>query len=536
MDTYTFTTAGGGASHTITDPLGTVRTYGQSLIQNGYRETSESGLCAHCGGDAARGYDANGNITSRTDFNGRHITYVYDQDRNLETSRTEASGTPRARTITTSWDPYWRRPSLITEANRTTGFTYDSNGNLLTKTVTDTSVTPNVSRVWTYTYDGNNRMLTADGPRTDVSDVTTYTYYTCTTGFQCGQVQTVTDAAGNVTTYNSYNAHGQPLSITDSNGVVTTLTYDLRQRLTSRTTAGEGTSFSYYPTRLLHTVTLPDGSFISYTYDGAHRLTQVTDGSGNKVVYTLDAMGNRTAENVYDPTSALHRTHSRVINSLDQLYKDVNAAGASVTTTFGYDSNGNQTSVGAPLSRTTANQFDELNRLKQITDPASGVTQLGYDANDNLTSVSDPRSLTTSYTYNGFGDLRTQVSPDTGTTTNTYDTGGNLATAVDARGATATYAYDALNRVTSVAYSQGGTTDQTISYSYDSGTNGKGHLVGASDANHIRCPRASDLEEPDRGQRRAFDELWLHQCGSHFPRYRLRADSRLRLQRESPGN
>jgi RHS repeat-associated protein len=90
----------------------------------------------------------------------------------------------------------------------------------------------------------------------------------------------------------------------------------------------------------------------------------------------------------------------------------------------------------------------------------------------------------TSYTYNGFGDVKTQVSPDTGTTTNTYDSGGNLDTSTDARGAVADYAYDALNRVTSVSYTLGGVTDQTISYAYDTGTNQKGHLTGAADANH----------------------------------------------------
>jgi YD repeat-containing protein len=135
-------------------------------------------------------------------------------------------------------------------------------------------------------------------------------------------------------------------------------------------------------------------------------------------------MGNRTAENAYDPTSALHRTHSRVINSLNQLYKDVNAGGtAAVTTSFGYDAQGNQTSIAAPLGRSTANACDELNRLKQITDPASGLTKFGYDANDDLTSVTDPRGLATGYSYNGFGDLKTQISPDTGTTANTYDSG-----------------------------------------------------------------------------------------------------------------
>src|SRR6185437_12819153 len=97
-------------------------------------------------------------------------------------------------------------------------------------------------------------------------------------------------------------------------------------------------------------------------------------GSGNSIDYTLDALGNRTAEYVYDPSNVLHRTHSRVFNTLSQLHQDVNAAGtAAVTTTFGYDGQGNQTSIAAPLVRNTANAYDELNRLKQITDrhPAS---------------------------------------------------------------------------------------------------------------------------------------------------------------------
>jgi RHS repeat-associated protein len=339
------------------------------------------------------------------------------------------------------------------------------------------TITPECRLLWV--------ILPQDLYGSDVADLTTYGYYTCTTGYQCGQLQTVTNAAGQVTTFNTYNAYGQPLTITDPNGVLTTLTYDAHQRLTSRVTASETTAFGYWPTGLLKKVTPPDGSYLAYTYDDAHRLTQITDALSNKIVYTLDAMGNRTAEATYDPANALHRTHTRVINSLNQLYQDVNAAGtAAVTTTFGYDAQGNQTSIAAPLARNTTNGYDELNRLKQITDPASGVTQFGYDANDNLTSVTDPRSLATSYTYTGFGDLKTQASPDTGTTTNTYDSAGNLATSTDARGTVSTYTYDALNRVTSVAYSLSGTTDQTLSFTYDARTNGKGHLTGASDASH----------------------------------------------------
>ncbi len=478
--------ASGGLTVYVIDPLGRTRQINHMAVNGVAKFWMSSVLCTTCGDMPAKvTYDANGNVASRVDFNSRTTTYSYDLNRNLETSRTEASGTASARTITTGWDPNWREPALITELNRSTAYTYDSSGSLLTRTITDTSVSPNFVRKWSNTYDSYGRVLTATGPRTDVNSTTTYAYYTCTTGNQCGQVQTVTNAAGQTTTYNTYNAYGQPLTITDANGIVTTLTYDVRQRLTSLQVGPETTAFAYWPTGLLKSVTLPDGGYLLYTYDGAHRLTQISDTQGNKIVYTLDAIGNRTAENAYDPSGTLHRTHTRAFNTLNQLYQEINSAGtAVVTTTFGYDANGNQTTISAPLTRNTTNVYDELSRLKQITDPGQGITKFGYDANDNLTSVVDPRNLTTSYTYNGFGDVTSQGSPDTGATVNTYDSAGNLATSTDARGAVSTYTYDALNRVTSVAYSMGGSTDQALAFTYDTGTNGVGHLTGASDANH----------------------------------------------------
>jgi RHS repeat-associated protein len=488
VDAYTFSysLSGSGGSVTITDPLSQSRTYNQSLIWGSYRMTSASATCPGCQEEASLTYDANGNMTVRTDFNGNTNHYAYNLQNNLETSRTEAYGTSLARTITTVWDTNWRQPDSITEPKRKTTFNYDSMGNVLTKTITDTTVTPNVTRTWTYTYDSYGRMLTATGPRTDVSSTYTYTYYTCTTGYQCGELDTVTDPVGNVTTYNTYNAHGQPLTITDPNGVVTTLTYDNRLRLLSRQVGTETTSFSYYPIGLLQTITLPDSSAVTYTYDAAHRLTKITDTAGNYISYTLDNMGNRTGEQSYDPSSTLHRTHTRVFNALNQLYQDVNAAGTSaVTTTYGYDSNSNQTSIDAPMTRNTTNGFDALNRLNKITDPNTGVTNFTYDPEDDLTKVQDPRSLNTTYTYNGFSDVTKLVSPDTGTSTDTYDSGGNLSVAKDARSATANYTYDKANRVTQIVYkNSGGTIDQTLTFGYDAGTYGKGRLTSSGDGNH----------------------------------------------------
>lgn len=475
---------------TETDPLGAVRTFTFQQVGDHELSSAVTGApCFTCGYVAATTYDAAGFPAATTDFNGNLTRVTYDDSRGLEISGTQGSGTAVARTISTQWSATYRLPTLISVYSgenasgtplRTTAFTYDGSGNLLTKTITDPATMG--SRSWTFTYDGYGRVLTATDSGGHTS---TYTYYTCTSGSQCGELATATDALGHVTTYNSYDADGRALTITDPNGTVTTLTYDARGHLSSRTVAGETTSFSYYPTGLLRQVTLPDASSVSYAYDAAHRLTEVGDGLGNKIVYTLDAMGNRTAESSYDPSGTLHRAHTRVINTLNQVYQEINAAGtAAVATTFGYDNDGNRTSIQAPLARNSTESYDALNRVASITDPASGATSFGYDAEDELTSVSDPRGLATSYGYDGFGDLVSQTSPDTGSTNSTYDAAGNLATSTDARGAVATYGYDALNRVISIAYSLKGTTDQTLSLTYDQGTDGIGHLTGASDANH----------------------------------------------------
>lgn len=471
---YEFSYVGSSAPFTTTveDPLGTLRTYNFGTVNNVYKLQSISGpSCSHCGSSQQTSYDANGNVSQRTDFEGNVTTYVVSFPRNLETSRTEAFGTARARTITTAWHANYRLPTQIDEPGRRTTFTHSANGNVLTKTVLDTATSE--SRTWSYTYNTFGRILTENGPRTDVTDVTTNVYYTCTTGTQCGQVNTVTNALGHVTTYNTYNAHGQPLTITDPNGVVTTLTYNARQGLKTRTVGGEQTVFDYWPTGLLKKATLPDGSFLLYGYDAAHRLTSIVDSEGNGIEYTLDAMGNRTADEVTDPSSTLVRTHTRVFNALNQLAQEIGSAGGpSVTTTYGHDDNGNLTNIDAPLNSDTTNAYDELDRLTQITDPESGITQFGYNALDQLISVTDPLNLVTSYTYNALGDLKQQVSPDIGTTNNTYDSGGNLKTSTDARSKIGTYSYDALNRVTSLMY-----PDQTITSTYDTGTSQKGRLT-----------------------------------------------------------
>lgn len=450
---------------TVVDPLNTSRTYNFTNILGITKNTGVSQPCTGCGGNASqsRTYDTNGNVSQKTDFNGNITQYQYNS-RNLEISRTEAYGTPDAHTVTTTWHATLTLPVEITEPGKTTTFTYDSTGNLLTRTETDTTVMPNVSRTTTSTYNSTGQILTIDGPRTDVNDITTFTYDSM------GNRATVTNALSQVTQIPDYDANGNPLTIIDPNGVTTELTYDVRQRLTGRTvaagTADEATTtFTYDAVGQLTRITKPDGSYLDYEHDDAHRLVAIEDNLGNRIEYTLDAAGNHTAENIYDPGSVLRKTRTAVYDQLGRLAQSIGAG--TQTIIYGYDDNGNRTSVTDGNSNTTTQDFDALNRLTQMIDPYNGVTNptsYAYDAQDNLTSVSDPTGLTTTYQYNGFGEVTQETSPNTGTTTYTYDSAGNRAGKTDARGVTVTYSYDALNRLTGIDYPG---TDEDIGYTYD---------------------------------------------------------------------
>ena len=454
----------------VTQPLGSVYQHKLEVIKGAVYEDSIARFCPTCtsgaGGATANTFDTSGNVTRATDFNGNITTYGYDLARNLQTTRTEAFGTPQARTITTAWHPSFRLPTQIVEPNRTTNLTYDARGNLLTKSTTAGAIT----RTSTYTYNANGQVLTIDGPRTDVADVTRFIYD------PQGNLTSITNALGHVVIITSYDAVGRPLTIRDPNGLITTLTYNFRGQVTSRNIGGEVTNYAYDPAGQLSKATLPDGSFLSMAYDGAQRLIGMTDTLGNRIAYTLDALGNRTKEGVFDPTGALAQAHSHAFDALSKLAKGVGALNQ--TTIYAYDNNGNRTNVTDPLNHGTKSVFDALNRLVQLFDANNQPTALGYDANERLTRVTDPRSLTTTYNYNGLDDQTSQVSPDTGTTSRTFDSAGNVATSTDARGSTTRYSYDALNRVARADYADG----QAAQYQYDQGINGIGRLTSMTDS------------------------------------------------------
>ena len=223
---------------------------------------------------------------------------------------------------------------------------------------------------------------------------------------------------------------------------------------------------------------MPDGAFLRYQYDDAHRLTELSDSQGNVTQYTLDAMGNPIKEDVFDPADRTVKSRRRTYDALNRLFSDIGAAGQ--TSTFQYDGNGNMTGNTDPLGRSTAFGRDTLNRLMTATDPAAGVTRYSYDAKDRLVSVRDPINLTTSYSYDGLGNLTQIASPDTGVSTYVPDAQGNMVASTDARGQSTSFTYDALNRQVLATY-----VGATVALDYDNTATGgsfaRGRLTRITD-------------------------------------------------------
>ncbi len=488
----------------VTDGLGIQRRYTFSSNLGVRNLISRENLAD--GKTELRTYDANNNLTCVKDEEARVTTYTYNST-NQRLSMTEGlSGdcaTPQTTTATRTTNYQYLTPTLdlptridapsVSDGNRkVTTIAYTTQN--LPATVTTSGYTPAgqaVSRTTGFGYNTLGQVTRIDGPRTDVNDVTTIAYYSCSGGGACGRVQSITNALNQTTTYNTYDAHGRVTEMTDPNGLKTNFIYDPRGRLTSLTTtppAGQGsprqTTYSYNNIGSLSQIVTPTGATISYTYDAAHYLRTVTDNLGNKIEYSYDLRGNRTGEKTYDPNGTL-------VRSLDWAYDirnrvaSLNAPGSLTQQT--QDAVGNLTKIVAPnqnaggSSLATTHEYDALNRLVKTIDTLNGTTVYSYDANDRLKSVTAPNAANTTYTHDDLGRRLSETSPDRGTTTYTHDLAGNITSLTDARGVTMNFTHDALNRLTRVTYPD---ATLNVTYAYDAGTgcmNGVGRLCAVTD-------------------------------------------------------
>lgn len=470
----------------VKGPLGIVETYKFTNLQGVPKVTEIDRAANGTVAFASRGftYDSNGYLATATDWNGNLTAYT-NNGHGDPTQIIYASGADVTHTTDITYDTTWARLAhVITEPGLTATLNYDSAGNLATRVLADTTSTSvpystnGQSRTWTYTYTSTGLLTSAQLPRTDVTAETTF-------GYTGGTLTSVTDALGHVTTVNTFQPGGLPTEITDPNGAQTYLTYNPRNWLTTSvlttTSPALTTVISYDSAGNLTKYRLPDLSYQIYAYDDAHRLSSIRNNLNDKIAFTRNAAGNVTQTLWKDSGGTTKRQHTATFDALGRMLTDV--GGMSQTTTYGYDSNGNVTSITDPLSHVTTRTFDALNRLATSTNAVQDLVQFAYDAHDRPLTVTDGKGNATTFVYDGFGDTIQQTSPDSGATVWYYDPDANVTGRVQAGINFSSATYDALDRPLTATYPSDSSLN--VAYTYDqTGTHGSGigHLTSLTDA------------------------------------------------------
>jgi len=489
-------------------PITLVRSTGttayKTAIKNSIRVITEIDNCATCGGITKKfSYTSGLDLASMTvvaDGQSYTTQYTYDSPTSSwlqigeVTSIKEASGLTGERTTTYTYahrtdDPFLltqsteSRPSVVnTSQNKVVTTSYDNHGNVASRSVAGyngagTAVTETSS----YQYNSAGQVTQIDGPRTDVSDITTFAYYPNNSGQgnNRGRLASITNALGQTTTFGNYDGNGNVGTIIDPNGIVTVRTYDQRNRILTITNqaANAVTQYSYDTHGNLSSVTYPEGNSITFTYNLGDRLIEIRDNLGNKIQYTYDDQGNRTSQNILDSQNTLKTYLDYSYDVYNRLQTMVNPDNSS--TAYTYDGRGNVTATTDPRNHTTNFVYDALSRKTTMNQPFA-TTGYGYDTQDNPTSITDPNGNSTHYMYDDFGRKYQTISPDTGTAIHAYDPAGDLIQTTDANGNIITYTYDALNRLVATRFAD---STQNITNTYDSTavTYGIERLTGRAD-------------------------------------------------------
>ncbi len=453
-----------GSPIAVTDPLGGVRRTEYNAFGLPIKETSPAGR------ERTMTYDAAGNLTSSMSPSGAKTAWTYDAAGNQLTETT-----PRGNGTRFTHDAAGRVLSETAPDGTVTKRAYDAAGRESRMVVEDPA--GRVLAESSYTRDAAGRVLRAkEFDRTVVTN--TYT--------RSGRLSTSTDAEGREThhyydpagrsvgrwsegrgTWTELDAAGRVASRTVG-GVTTRTTYDAASRPVS-STVGEATSRTAYDAAHRPTqVTDPDGGVTTMSYDDIGRLVARARPGQAAQRFAYDADGNRVSQTSPSGMSTRTWTYNpdgQVATTVDPRGNVAGAVPTNYRTAFGYDADGNQTSVTDQLGRTSATTYDQLGQQTASTDPLNRVTKYAYDRLGQLATVTAPDNSTTRYGYDKWGQRISRTDARGNRTTYTYNRVGQPLTQTDPLGRTKTFTYGPDGRVAAVVNARG----QTVSFGYDEG-------------------------------------------------------------------
>lgn len=473
-------------------------------------------------------------------------------------------------------------------------YTYDTsattpyNGNRILRSVTDTR-----GRVFTITNPGYFVTAATDAANRGV-------YYTVGANNQLTEFK---DANGNAIQY-SYDSANRVTRITSSEGRIVTLAYDSKGRVTrlvdsdgnvdsSGNPSGPAWNFTYNTysrtaagaASTTTVATDPDGNATTYASDGRGRVGQVTNPLGKKTTTTFTTNDDVVTETAATPAAGggaatltnTYNTGSWTLSSTRmptgdgevttygtgaRLYDPVTSTDARGTqTTYGYDANGNQTTI-------TTGGVTTMTLYQGSTDPTYGGTvNCGPTVNGAVTatkagvvcetrdgaytagsSAAATTAHRTAYRYNALGELVTMTPPSPSAQTQqtySYDSLSRLEQIRDGKGQTTIYGYDELDRKTYVMHPDGSSESYYITADGPLRSHTKyspsGSATRYSQYNRDKLHRLAGLETPEGNTYLGYNYSGLltsyEESGSGGPiRYGYNAASQLTSLAEPGGS
>lgn len=458
-------------------------------------------------------YDSQDRITSLLDATGRSTTFSY-QLSSFPLLITQITD-PFGRSARLAYDSIGRLSSITDVIGITSSFTYDANS------LVDALTTPYGTTQFSYTAPGTSGL-----PRyVDVTDPLGYhereewlepapipdsdpaatvpsgmplaptnMYLTYRDSFHWDKAEyvaagcSVSGGCDYTKATDTHFLHQAGVSQTKS-GVIESIKYPLENRIwyqypgqTDSITTG---SFGF---PVAAGRVLDDGTSQvtknSFDTSGFFKLTQTIDPVGRATTYTyanqidLTGIAQTTA-------NGIHTTIAQYVYNTDHrpiFYTD--AAGR--TSTYGYDSAGQLTSVTNALSQTTTFAYNSTGDLTTVTNANSITAALyTYDAFDRVQTLEDSEGWLLTYSYDNADRITSVTYPDGTQDRYTYNR-LDLASHTDRLGRITTYVYDADRRLTSVTDPTG---HQTLF-----GYNPDGQITSRTDPNTNQTLFAYDIE------------------------------------------
>lgn len=242
-------------------------------------------------------------------------------------------------------------------------------------------------------------------------------------------------------------------------------------------------------------VTDADGYVTTNLYDDAGRLVETERPGAAVTGYAYDLLGRLTVKTLPDSTTLTHD-----YDDAGQLVEIDPSVSGATSITYGYDDAGRRVQM-VDSTGTTTTAYDAAGRLTSETDGNGNLVGYDYDALGRLIALTYPSNDAVGYSYNAAGEMVGLTDWNANSISFTWTLDGELATRIDPNGVTSTRAYSNRGELTSIDVNT--TVDELLSIAY--GYDDAGQLISREFGGASYPDSAADYEYDALGQLAATD-------------------------------